>query len=129
MRTRLLAQIRGLFEAWEVPPHHASLFGSAARRDGDTKSDIDILVVRPAQIAEDDPVWRAQIDQLEDRVLAWTGNRVELAELSFAELGDLRARTPAIVHNLKRDGIDLAGVPIRRLLNGAWAMTVPTLRH
>lgn len=118
MRARMLDQLRGLIETWEAAPYHASLFGSAARRDGDVDSDIDILVVRPERVAEDDPVWRAQIELLEDRVLAWTGNRVELAELSFEELGDLRVRTPAIVHNLKRDGIDLAGVSVRQLFDG-----------
>jgi len=33
--------------AWSTPPVHASLYGSAARGDGTTVSDLDLLVVRP----------------------------------------------------------------------------------
>jgi hypothetical protein len=36
-------------------PVHLSISGSAARDDGDTASDIEIFVVRPRDVADDDP--------------------------------------------------------------------------
>ena len=43
--TALLDGLRDRIAAWPIAPVHASLFGSAARRDGDERSDIDVLVV------------------------------------------------------------------------------------
>ncbi|MGH7883225.1 MAG: nucleotidyltransferase domain-containing protein [Candidatus Dormibacteraceae bacterium] len=43
MHSELLRRLRMAISKWEVPPLHASMFGSAARGDGDTTSDIDIL--------------------------------------------------------------------------------------
>ena len=43
-------RLRGEISAWQLPPVAAALYGSAARRDGDTGSDIDMLLVRPASL-------------------------------------------------------------------------------
>lgn len=119
MRTRFLNQLRELIASWTIPPTHASLFGSAARRDGDASSDIDVLVVRPADVTEDDSAWRNQLDDLEARIYAWTGNATQLAEIAEDDVAELRRRRPPIVDELARDAIDLAGVPVRSLLQGA----------
>lgn len=55
LRTELLNRIRHTIETWQVAPTHVSLFGSTARAEGDTASDIDLFVVRPRGVAEDDP--------------------------------------------------------------------------
>src|SRR4051794_26349472 len=57
LRGELFARIRGTIEQWELAPVHASVFGPAARGDGDAASDIDLLVVRPTTIVPDDPAW------------------------------------------------------------------------
>lgn len=61
VRVELERRLRAEIKTWEIPPRHASIFGSAARGDGDTRSDIDIFVVRPADVPEDDPGWREQL--------------------------------------------------------------------
>jgi predicted transcriptional regulator len=58
-RAELIHRLRKLIGAWEPAPVHASLFGSAARGDGDTSSDIDLLIVRPADLDPEDAPWRA----------------------------------------------------------------------
>ncbi len=49
MRHELFSRLRRAIENWEVAPSHVSLFGSAARGEGDTQSDIDLFVVSPEQ--------------------------------------------------------------------------------
>lgn len=116
LRSELLRRLRDTFERWDPAAVHASMFGSAARADGDAESDIDLLLVRPAGIDEEDSRWRAQLDALNDAVYAWTGNHAGVIELGEADLEQLRRDPPAIVGDLRADGIDLAGVSVRDLL-------------
>jgi predicted nucleotidyltransferase len=116
MRTELLRRLRDALGEWEVPPVHASMFGSAARGDGDTSSDIDLFVVRPAGVDEEAPAWRAQIQDLTQQVQSWTGNQLAVIEQGASDLRRLRRSTPPVLKELRRDGIDLAGAPLRELL-------------
>jgi predicted nucleotidyltransferase len=116
MRTQFLSRLRDAFEDWEVAPVHASLFGSAARGDGDTRSDIDLFVVRPASVDEETAAWRSQIDRLTEDVRSWTGNHVAVIEQAEADLGRLRRSRRRVLKELRRDGIDLAGTPLREVL-------------
>jgi predicted nucleotidyltransferase len=116
MRTQLLSRVRDAFAQWQVAPVHASMFGSAARGDGDTSSDIDLFVVRPASVDEETAAWRSQIDRLTEDVRSWTGNHVAVIEQGEPEIGRLRRSRRRVVKDLHRDGIDLAGTPLRELL-------------
>lgn len=118
LRGELLRRLRELIGQWVAAPSHASLFGSAARADGDIDSDIDLLVVRPPAVDEDDPVWREQLDGLAEAVHAWTGNHAGIIELSQDEFAALPAQRPPILDDLRADGIDLAGEKLRRALGG-----------
>jgi DNA-binding transcriptional ArsR family regulator len=115
LRGTLLRRLREALGDWQQAPVHASMFGSAARADGDQSSDIDLLIVRPAGVDEEDQTWRAQLDALGERVLAWTGNHAGIAELAEADLPRLRRNPPPILGDLRADGIDLAGLPVRAL--------------
>ena len=57
-----------------------------------------------------------RVDRLADTVHAWTGNHAGIVELSEAEFGPLPVRRPAILDDLRADGIDLAGTPVRAAL-------------
>lgn len=122
MREELVRRLREAIGQWEVAPAHASLFGSAARGDGDPESDIDIFIVRPKEVDEDDPRWRAQIDRLVADVHRWTGNHAGVAEVSARELPRLRRERPPVVADLGADAITLtdaitlSGTPPSRLL-------------
>jgi predicted nucleotidyltransferase len=105
LRRRLRDEIAG----WEIAPIHASLFGSAARGDGDTRSDIDLFVVRPGDVSEDDPGWRHQLNRLSDHVHVWTGNYAALSEISAADVDRLGRERPPVVQELHQDAITLAG--------------------
>jgi predicted nucleotidyltransferase/DNA-binding transcriptional ArsR family regulator len=116
VRAELDRRLRAEVGGWEIAPAHVSIFGSAARGDGDTRSDIDIFVVRPADVPEDDPRWREQLDRLSDRAYDWTGNQAALAEVAAADLRRLRRERPPVVEELRRDAIILAGPTPAELL-------------
>jgi predicted nucleotidyltransferase/biotin operon repressor len=118
MRTALWTRIRETVAPWQIQPAHLSAFGSAARGDGDSESDIDLLVVRSTGTPELDATWLEQVEGLRERVEAWTGNRVSIIELADQELTQLMARPQdqPVLRAVLTEGIDLAGTPARRLL-------------
>jgi predicted nucleotidyltransferase len=116
MRSELLRRLRDAIDSWEVAPIHISMFGSAARGDGDTSSDIDLFVVRPKGVDDEDTRWRAQLDLLARRVQRWTGNRAGIAEVGEAEIARLRDEEPPIVAELRSDGITITGAEAAALL-------------
>lgn len=109
LRSILIERMTEHFAAWEVQPIHASIFGSAARGDGDTESDIDILVVRPKDVEAADDRWRSQIDSLAAAVNSWTGNHAGIAQIAERDLARLRRERPPVVEDVMADGITVAG--------------------
>jgi hypothetical protein len=116
LRARLIARLTDAVDAWPVQPVHAYLFGSAARGDGGTRSDIDLLLVRPHGVAEDDGQWREQVDTLAESIRAWTGNHAGIAELPQSDIRRVRRERPAIVDELERDAVVLRGLTVQELL-------------
>ena len=116
LRTEFLRRLRDSLRRWKPAPLHASLFGSAARADGNSASDLDVFLVRPRNFREDDARWRAQVEAWLHEVRQLTGNRVSLAEVSERDLSRLRRRRPAIVKSLEKDAITLAGPDVPGLL-------------
>lgn len=112
LRVEFLRRLRNEIASWKVAPAHASLFGSVARGDGDTASDIDVLIVRPATVDEEHTEWRDQLAALADHVESWTGNYAAVIELDEAEV----RRRSRMLGNARAEGIVLAGTPIRPLL-------------
>lgn len=109
LRGRLISALRAEIATWQRAPVGAWLFGSTARGDGDVASDVDLLLVRPSGVAEDDPSWLEQGERLVDAVQGWTGNRCALIEYEEDELVDLMASDERLADELVRDAIALAG--------------------
>ncbi len=116
LRSRFLARLKEAVREWPIGPVHASVFGSAARADGDVESDIDLFIVRPQAIEEDDERWRAQIDKLAKDIERWSGNHAGIAEVSEADLRRLQRERPPIVRELERDAVLLVGTPAAEFL-------------
>jgi hypothetical protein len=123
LKGALLVRLRDAIAAWEIPPAHASLFGSAARGDGDTESDIDLFILRPAEVSAEDPTWRAQLEALSHDVSRWTGNHAGISELGEDELQQPATDRPPVVADLERDAITVAGVDARLLFTAATRST------
>lgn len=114
LRGRLLEFLRAEITGWPVRPVHASLFGSAARGDGDTESDLDLLVVQPDQA--DRESWEAQLFEAGERILAATGNRAAWFSIACDDLERAVKATEPILAEWRRDGIHLAGPRLSQLL-------------
>jgi predicted nucleotidyltransferase len=116
MRSELLTRLRGAVDSWEVAPVHVSMFGSAARGEGDASSDLDLFGLRPKGVEGEEPRWRGQLDDLARRVQRWTGNRAGIAEAGEEEIARLRGEEPPIVAELRSDAITIAGTEVAALL-------------
>lgn len=111
----LLDRIRASLPDWPTQPVAMWLFGSAARADADTASDLDVFVVRP-DVLPDDEAWQGRLDHLADQVRRWSGNVCELLVLTESELQAAVQRGDQLVSELQRDAIHLAGAQPHALL-------------
>ncbi len=145
LRTELWHRLRTELDGWRIKPVYACVFGSAARQDGDEESDIDLLLVHPpfpgersdaavktpiavhladllAQAvlgpADFDPIatWEDQLDRLRGRVEGWTGNAVQVVDMSFFEWRHPPKAHQPLLAEIRRDGVELT----RSLALTAW---------
>jgi hypothetical protein len=116
MRNTLVELMQAETKEWDVQPTHLSLFGSAARGDGGTESDIDLFVVRASGVDDDDDIWRGQIEELRAGAERWTGNATSVVEVSEGGLVRLAAEGAAILDELRDEAVLLAGEDLDVLL-------------
>jgi predicted nucleotidyltransferase len=116
IRHSLVERLREELRSWVLQPSHASMFGSTARGDGDDGSDIDILLIRPDQVGEDDSPWADQVDRLRDLVQAWTGNHCQVFQLDLARLSEHVSAQDPLIGEWRRDAVKLAGEDLRVIL-------------
>lgn len=116
VRTTIIDRITDASSRWSLEPVHASLFGSFARGEATTTSDIDILVVIGPAGAEDQDARAAQIDQLSADVLRWTGNRGHIVDPTPDILAAMIAADDPLVVSWRADHIHLMGTRLLDLL-------------
>ena len=138
LRLVLWKRFRDTLGAWNPKPVYGCVFGSAARGDGDVQSDIDLLLIRAPVAGESDPrpssgtlaevvagyasefvadqltkrqasKWTKQVGDLHELVPAWTGNRLQVVEMSTFEWADHRRRRTPLFTEIDRDAIQVAG--------------------
>ena len=114
-RERLIDEMGRVAASLPVPPASVIVFGSFARGEADRASDIDAVVVRPADLDEDDDAWSASIDQWRRAVRRASGNPVEVLEVGMSEVAALlRGRRP-LWHDVRRDGLVVHGSSLVQL--------------
>ena len=141
LRNELWSRLRADLARWRIPPLYACAFGSAARGDGDASSDIDLLLVHPpfpgekkpprlssgvlsalveavgeAWVASPEPDaaerWQRHVDELRQRVHRWTGNQLQVVDLSFYEWRQPPKAHEPLLADVRRDGIELVRPPM-----------------
>ena len=115
LRHAFLEEMRESARSLDPAPVNVTLFGSFARGDDDAASDVDVVVVRPIAIDENDPAWSESILRWETHVRRIAGNvvnRIEVAEDEVAPL--MRSRRP-LWQSIRREGIALQGRPLAEI--------------
>lgn len=116
----LPTRLRSALRTWDPAPRSAVLFGSAARRDGDPESDIDVLLVRPTPMsASSTRDWARQVHELRAGVQRQTGNRLQVLDWTPTELRKHAANREALIEELLVDGLTVHGTDLNELLVGA----------
>lgn len=127
LRLELWRRLREELAGWDPPALYAAVFGSAARGDGDESSDIDVLLVHARfagdvterRTASHDPVfttadperWHVQVDRLRALVQRWTGNPLQVVELSVAQWLFPGAAHRGLLAEVRGEGIELLRDP------------------
>lgn len=111
----VLDEMGRLAGALPHPPVSVIVFGSFARREADAESDIDVVVVRPAGVDEDDDAWSASLEAWRRDVRRLTGNPVEVLAVSADEAATKLAGRGQVWADIRRDGRLVHGLGIDEL--------------
>lgn len=104
LRASFLRQLADAIARWRLRPRQATLFGSAARADGSTGSDIDLLLVRDGPSSD---AWERQVDSLSSQIWAWTGNHAQIVDLDAGAWQRMVVESDPFAASIQADGIDL----------------------
>jgi predicted nucleotidyltransferase len=136
LRPELWTRLRQELSRWHPGALYANVFGSAARGDGDESSDIDLLLVHPPFPGEKKPPrakvplssqftdvlaefmtsngeieaprqWEEQVDRLRQLVQAWTGNALQIVDVSFQDWRHPHRDSEPLFVEIEREGIEL----------------------
>lgn len=107
----VLDEIGRLAASLPHPPVSVIVFGSFARREAGPDSDIDIVVVRPADVDEDDDGWADSLEAWRSDVRRLTGNPVEVVEVGVDEAAGKLAGNSELWADIRRDGRVVHGLP------------------
>lgn len=100
----LVARMSAAIELWPTRPIMVTMFGSAARNEMRSDSDIDLLIVMPDEAEPADDV----VGEFAVQVSRWTGNDVRPLVYRASEV-----RGAAIFTEVLADGVDVVG-------DGSW---------
>jgi predicted nucleotidyltransferase len=96
-------RIRHHIADWSRAPRLVAVYGSAARRDGNEESDIDLLIVSDAaDVVEDAGDLAAWVER-------WTGNATHVITIGSKDLRRLRRAREPILADWERDLVVVAG--------------------
>lgn len=104
LREELFDRIAASLREWDPAPARAVVFGSAARADGATDSDIDLLLVH--EDGESSP-WQDEEYALSRSIAAWTGNHAQLVVVDATRWQAMCDERDPLVESVEREGIDL----------------------
>lgn len=134
LRLEMWKRFRDALAKWRPRPVYACAFGSAARGDGGPDSDIDILLVHPPFPGEKRPSattlrgvlgnlaldfglpvtteadrskWSNHLESLHEQVQNWTGNQLQIVDISAYEWARRQRVPEALWEEIDRDAIAL----------------------
>jgi len=109
LREEFIDRLRGRLGEWAIKPAYAALFGSAVVGRMRPESDVDVLVIRPGNVAPDDATWNDQVRQLTDEASGWTGNDLRVLEMSEEAVTLTPVTADHVLGDVRDHGIRLSG--------------------
>jgi predicted nucleotidyltransferase len=111
----VLEELRTLARKLDPSPISAVVFGSFARGEADAASDLDVVLVRPAGVGEDDEPWVSSTDAWRTAARRLTGNPVQVLEIGETEVARRLRRPTSLWAGLIREGVTVHGAPLEEL--------------
>lgn len=112
-RDTVLERMGAAASGMPIRPVSVVVFGSFARREADSESDIDAVVVRPDDVDED--TWNAGVEQWRRGVSALSGNPAEVIEAGRSEAREKLSGRSQLWRDIVRDGVVVHGAGIDEL--------------
>jgi len=109
LRDALLDELHRSAKRIRPAPENITLFGSVARGDGDALSDLDLLIVRAAGVAEHDPAWERAVAAFVERIGRVSGNPINWIEAAVDEVPRLTRSRSTLWRAVRREGIEILG--------------------
>ncbi|MCA1674030.1 MAG: nucleotidyltransferase domain-containing protein [Actinobacteria bacterium] len=109
----LLQEMRRTAAKLRPAPASMVLFGSAATGDAGAGSDIDVLVVRPADAADD--AWTTAVMRWVAHIREFSGNPVNVLEEEERDIPRLLRSRRSLWDSIRSQGVLLAGKPLDEL--------------
>lgn len=114
-RTAVLDELGALAGAIEPSPVSVVVFGSLARGDAGVESDVDVVLVRPSGIDEDNERWLSAVETWRTSARRLAGNAVEVLEVDESELGRRLRRPNELWADVVREGVVVFGSALEDL--------------
>lgn len=115
LRRAFLDELRKSAGGLDPAPVNVTLFGSFARGDDAAGSDVDVVVVRPNSIDEEDTAWSDSIAGWQALIRRVSGNALNLIEVAEDEVPHLVKSRRPLWQAIRREGTALLGRPIEEL--------------
>lgn len=114
LRGAVVDRLRRGADDIEPAPLSLVLFGSFARGEARSESDLDVVAVAPSDVDEEQ--WHASLGRWSDDAARTAGNPISLVTLEHDELRTLMRRRDGTWRKASEEGIVLAGVPLDAVL-------------
>ncbi len=119
LRQVIIDRIVGEVSAWAPPLLHASLFGSFARGEADSGSDIDLLLIPTTGDEAAGATLGEATTRLAKDVYAWTGNRAHVVTPTVEVVASMVAAGDPLVQSWRAEQVHLAGARLSEVLGRA----------
>ncbi|WP_280804427.1 nucleotidyltransferase domain-containing protein [Aurantimicrobium minutum] len=100
------ARLHNEMSQWDIPPIFACIFGSAARDQMSTGSDVDLFVIQPDKTSSTQ--WDAQVLELTAHATLWIGSEVRPLLYTESEIRRLGSAEP-VFEFIAKEGIHVCG--------------------
>ncbi len=114
-REAVLKELGALARKVDPSPVSVVLFGSFARGEADAASDLDVVMIRPAGVGEDDEPWVSSVEAWRTAARRLTGNPVQVLEIDDTDVARRLSSPTSLWSDVLRDGVTVYGSPLSEL--------------